>query len=504
MKSKQALKQIYALAKSWQKLSVLVWYSIAVIIFCLSIWKVSLRIREATFSFDDSLNMQTSVTLAYEFIYRSLYRPAEIYGFSVSTNGPVQYVMATAVKLFGMDTAREVVLNLFFFSFLCALFSVSSLAMMVFSALLLIWPTYLNSTVVFLGELPVLGFCLWGIFFIEKWKQKRQRRDIYLAGILFGFALSTKFITIFLLPFLMAILIWEGKRLKEIWRELSICLGVALSVFVVGYYFSVLHSFVMLHFWGMAKELDAPYWHGLFDFILQHFLTPRERGQPTWPLSSAFLFSPWLYVFFLGCAPVAIYKNRAMILLWLLVAVLFAFSGLNERRMLPFLFFPIFFGCFYFSQLWMNLRYRKGTMAQVLVMAIFVICGLFSFWQSSDLAARTFENASYYKPTSAEVIFFRKYGRIAEVIETAEYPIITGGWWQFPQISLRSGTVFYDRMRPENYAALKKAKKVYLLFREDLARYWPYTTKKLCGHIVFEEKGNTLCEFNRNLPFDKI
>lgn len=459
-----------------------------------------------SFGFDDSLNMQTSVALAEEFVYRNGYNPTELFGFTVSTNGPIQYVMAGAIKLFGIQSARVIVLNLLFLFFLGGLFFASPVALAMCCALLFLWPTFLYSSAHFLGEVSAVAFCLWAVGFIERWKTNGKRANLVWAGLFFGAAISTKLLTVFLVPVLVFILFWEKRRLIKHYPEAVGCVLIALATFVFGYYLSIFHSFLFSHWSGAGITADTPIWRGLIFFIKEHFWAHSTAAGVPHRFFEAFYLSPWLGVLLLGTAPFAIYKNRAVVVIWAMAVGLILFSKLNERRLLPFLFFLPFFAFFYLPKWWEDLKSRSRLGLDVYmavgVFAVFLAAFSVSVWRSWGLVRSVYVTAQIIDPVIPERNFHEQFGLLDKFVQSSPYPIITDGWWQFPQLSLFSGVNFYDRMRGENYSTLLAAEKVYLLFRVGLGPDWPRIKNSVCSKIVYEVNIHTLCEFNRKLPFD--
>jgi len=83
--------------------------------------------------------------------------------------------------------------------------------------------------------------------------------------------------------------------------------------------------------------------------------------------------------------------------------------------------------------------------------------------------------------------------QLIPLLQKLDGPVFTSRWWQFPEISLRTGTAFYDRFAPENSTLLDR-RHGYLLFSsqnaEDLA-----TEKTLCGAILFRDRDLILCQY---------
>ena len=74
-------------------------------------------------------------------------------------------------------------------------------------------------------------------------------------------------------------------------------------------------------------------------------------------------------------------------------------------------------------------------------------------------------------------------------------PVFTSGWWQYPEISLRTGMIFYDRFAQKNRQLLNNTKRSFLLFssknQED-----HLTERNLCGKILYRDGSLVLCRFS--------
>jgi hypothetical protein len=466
-----------------------------------------LHIREATFSFDDSVNMQVAVSLAQSFIYKSSYLPAQIYWPAITTNGPIQYVMAGAVATFGVDTARVVVLNLIYAAFLCSVYFYMPIGAAIFALLLFIWPTYLDAAAHFIGEFSAIIFCVLGFICAEKLFTTLRPRWLWWAAALFGCAIATKFIAVFLVPFLLLVAIFgQSKTFEKRNFTLALrCYGLAISIFAGLFYLTMAHSWLAVHFNPPANSYELLGWNGLSKFVFSHFLQERGVAAQYKPTLLTVFGRPWLLVFFLSCGLTSIYRNKSVAFLWVFILALVAMSNLDERRLLPFLFFALFFGSRDFSIMLESANFANLRKAERYLAAIFVAGLLFSFLQYFSQARGTLETTWTMKyRTDPKLLLFSEYGRLPEFIKYADYPIITGGWWQMPELSLQTGTHFFDRVAPELQAPLSHFKKIYVLAKKSEEIHWPYTTRKLCGPVLFEERGYLFCELKKGLGADAL
>lgn len=129
---------------------------------CIACVFVSIKVYHQPSDLDEAINLQIAQALSQDFVYRHAFRPQRIHDPAISTNGPIQYLMALAIKFFGLHWAKVFVLSLTFPAFLFSIAIVSPFPAVVFSLLIFFWPSYLHLASTFVGPIAATTLCLWG------------------------------------------------------------------------------------------------------------------------------------------------------------------------------------------------------------------------------------------------------------------------------------------------------------------------------------------------------
>jgi hypothetical protein len=88
--------------------------------------------------------------------------------------------------------------------------------------------------------------------------------------------------------------------------------------------------------------------------------------------------------------------------------------------------------------------------------------------------------------------------KLIDVLEKQRY-VLTSGWWQFPETSIRHHLQFYDRTAPQNAAI--PASQAVLFFNTAYGALSPPTTiEGNCAAIVYREGPLVVCRPRTDVP----
>jgi hypothetical protein len=467
--------------------------------------------------FDSAYNLQVTESLRTNFIYSSKYHPL-ILNPEITTNGLVQYLTAIFINVLGERIGLSVALGLFSFTMLASVLMYSRTAFLFVSLLFMGWRMMFQLSTQFLGEIFSLAMLILMVSVLKRIgadssTKIKQETMIALAGIFLALAAQTK-----LLAGVVGLLIVFGLliRPKELGKKsinassktfLKLA-GWASFSFVGFYVFSYTHSVIFASM--QSIEVDSS---NLLMFVLQHIYQGVVQGaQPQVPFD--YLESAVVMISMLITAS-SLLLNRSWS--WLpLVLIAFSYmftSGANERRV--FLFIAVIFilavgeAKFKRSQSGLVLvrrDWRTKSIEKFLLLTLFVLVFLqliFSTYGKSGPISMFSANFDRVEKLSYSLgqkyLVPNEYQEIVRLIGDAPGPILTSGWYQFPEIQLWSGKVFFDRMDSGTPDLLGPHQRMFLLFSPKILA-WPTTPMELCGEVIYSSIDLTFCEFNSEFP----
>ena len=141
---------------------------VAIIFGILVIAKVFLTVWVQPLGFDDAFNLQIAKSLSRSFIYQSTYLPRYIYDARITTNGPIQYLGAGNITLFGDRLGLCVTLMMASSFLMYATYRYSTNAFIALLVLIYSYPPVLSLMNVFFGEIIACGFLILGIDSVKR------------------------------------------------------------------------------------------------------------------------------------------------------------------------------------------------------------------------------------------------------------------------------------------------------------------------------------------------
>lgn len=265
---------------------------------------------------------------------------------------------------------------------------------------------------------------------------------------------------------------------------------MALAVFVLQFAASILHS------GGAASSL----WPTLTSFVVAHGQqteTAVALNGARWLPSSELV--PILAIY-IGLFVVLSRWYQFFVASGLSCAAILLEGHLDLRRILP-LIVPIMFIAIKESQTGCSSaeteNHRSPTFRKT-AMAVLPLIGAWC-WAGMPLSLvdilRQFSvNGAIHNVANLSRNKVRAYSpQLIPMIAGLPGPIATSGWWQFPEISLRTGSVFYDRFASENLLLLKQAKTHFLLFSTEVPEDRT-TERDRCGQILYRDEPLILCQ----------
>ncbi len=481
----------------------------------------SLLIGAATWmtpiEYDGAYNFQVAQSLQENFSYQPRYIPTKIYDARVTTNGPLQYFMAGMIRVFGLDLGRSITLGTIAGLMAVIIFIYSRQSFFLYCLLLLFWPNFVWAHINFWGEVFSITMTMAGFIAWERWssdiKVHKSLQDpalhnpskthyLWLSGLAFGVAIATKFMAapaILLLLFCLVVYTLRDKPwpkdsigIAHLWMVLFLIpYCIALIVFSLQLSASIIHSGGHL----------ATIWPTLKLFIISHFQQAEYAAttlEPTrWRPQVESI--PSLIVL-LGMLLLLFRRHIVFLLPAIAIAGLLLAGHFNIRRimtlMLPIMLLAAKEVHVYCpaTRKWHTPFY---TLLPIIGSGLILIIGSILCHRPPPLVkiisnfthegART--NQSFYPGKS------RKDYNISLIptIEALPGRIFTSGWYQFPEISLRTKTIFYDRFATENTQLLHGGEASFFLF--DSAGPKDKTTEHdLCGKVLYRHDSLILCQ----------
>jgi len=494
---------------------------------CLIFLVFSLVIGASTWmtgiDFDSAFNFQVAQSLQKNFSYETRYVPSKVYHDKVTTNGPIQYFMAAMIGLFDLDLGRSIALGIIAGMAAVTIFLYSRQSFALYCLLLLFWPSFFVLHTFFLGEVFTNTMIIAGLIAWERWSDEFMRHlpsqdrisclwntpSLWLSSVAFGVAISTKLLAApvtLLLLFCLAVYklggrgrTWPERRTRNdfLWVTwfLLPC-SIALVIFGLQFSTSILHS---------GGHLDT-IWPTLKLFVMSHFHQAESAAANTatrwWPTLESI---PALIVL-LGLLVLLLRKHVIFLLAGIVVAALLFVGRLDLRRLMP-LIVPIMLLAAKESH-----SYSPGTTklrlidihhSPLLAASIILFFGTFLANQPIYLLKRLSQftlsgvehNLLYISKKTAEP---RKEYDISLISTIKALPgrVFTSGWNQYPEISLRAHTVFYDRFAPENSPLLHNNEPCFLLLFSSEDPTDLSTEHDICGQILYRDNSLILCQYS--------
>lgn len=501
--------------------------------------------------FDDALNWLVALNLRDHFAYIGRYQPARIYDPAMTTNGPLQYLAAGALAVLPLDDARSLVLAVVAATLCLAVFLLSRWAVLLLITLTFAWPILWYALTLFLGEVTATAMLLFGVTASAAgaavvrrsgatsmacvWRVSWRTRAFWLAGVLFGVAIATKLLVVLIVPLICLPVLatglvtdaspWSGLRRRTLLTATAITGAitlVALVFFTIQAAASVAHSLVALQDGrlGWVEVRAVP--EALAQFVIGHARVGRQNATTmiaAAPPSLLRLFSsPAVALLAAGAAAVLIVRSLTYLPLLGLLLVLAATPDANERRLLPLLFVLVFLGAAIVigdSPLgavpcWTGAGWRRGRPALVgLALAAGVaLASRVGPTTSTAWAVLAADHATMVQQARTRLDYTHVHAsaidmtRLVEIVQSRDEVIVTSGWWQFPEVAVRSGVTFYDRMALPNQSLRERPGGVLLLFDEAL-KTWPETDTRLCAGEIYRQGTLVLCRFAPGYPLNE-
>ncbi len=232
-------------------------------------------------AFDDAFNFQVSQSLAGKFSYQSKYIPTKIYNGVITTNGPVQYLMAGMIKIFGLDVGRSLTLGAIGAVMVSSVYSYSIRGFIGYCLLIICWPllAYLNAS--FLGEILAAAMMISGINHLEQWQEELANLDasgckltskniwlkiqLWISGVALGLAVSTKLIAL-AFSVLVVICLSAAKIQKRKLKKSALLIYVMPVLFIAVLFFLLQFSISILHSGGNIYSI----WNSMLSFVNDH------------------------------------------------------------------------------------------------------------------------------------------------------------------------------------------------------------------------------------------
>lgn len=490
------------------KAAVWVWPTVAVVLVAMTAYYRSIQ----PLQYDESYNLQVARSLAEHFSYSTLYAPPQILNPAITTNGPAQYIAALVLLL-----THNVILTAIIASALAMLlvalgaYLVRPWLVAVIAILFLRWDVFFYVATNFVGEMWAVGFALLAFVFLRRglesgtFADKAVRKYILGAIAFFGLAISSKLlIAIAILALLVGVLATDGARkhlaglplVQYVIIGTTYIGGSAIAAFVVVMAFSVLHS--------VRHVSDALALVSLISgFVAHHFLIAHtaHAGGSLPLLSRLHDVNAAVAVLFVAAVGLLTWRNPAYLAIAAVTLLPFIAYNFSERQLAPFIVLTLVFGLEEGRQLCAQIDGRLGLQKGVVALAtgfvgvlfVALVCHLANI----RFIGTTFEKearaaSTPYAVSTSRGEYYYHAGLIS-AIKNQKY-VVTSGWWQFPEISIRWGLQFYDRINAAN-SSLTGRRDVALLL-DNGNRYWPLTSVDAnCGKILYTDGPLVLCRY---------
>ena len=478
--------------------------------------------------FDDSYNLEVAKSLSKYFIYQSTYYPRYIYDFRITTNGLIQYIAAFNIKMFGDRTGLALTLALISVFTLGALLKYSWKTFFAALALLLSYFYFSYLLTLFLGEMSALGFIFLGAYFTNRQISKPEdsslvRHSLLMSSVCYGLAISTKLISGIVLPFIVFGLFYNSRSIDKrllihAIKNTAIVYVISLVFFVFMFYFTVLHSQVFLNLEPNTNPDIPTLSLGIIKFVRHHFF--QQSGASEYMLKTQDFSNDWIFPLLILSLLIMIISSYGWIPFAVITILLIGFSGMNERRLFLFI-TPVLLiaSCYILTDIKGYFATRKGFLQyfnvtmNIMIACVWVYALINGFQRVTPLFSQTYSlylNHSWPKFNFAQNSSFGSdYNdfivgdtdkKVIEAINNEKSPVIVNGWWQYPQLQLRSNISFYDRS-VSSVAKQLQGTSPLLLFDPSI-NSWPETSIKMCSRVIIELPNVILCYYDTSLPLN--
>lgn len=465
----------------------------------------------APVDFDEAINLQVAQSLSEKFSYESKLVPTKIYHDKITTNGPIQYLMALMIRFFGIDVGRAIGLGLLGGLAAVSIYIYSGKSFILYCLLLFSWPVFALAHTRFMGEIFSITMIIVGMSEWHKWLDENNQlylnwrsNRLLFSGIAFGVSISTKLFSAVVLLVLLSSLILAkyytpDKKISIInyFKSIIYPLIIAYIFFFVQISFSIFHSsyeintifmtvkqFLLSH----KRHVDGLLTSNLLQTIKHDHFFPLQTSIP------AILILMYLLMLLIDF--------HLIFLIPAIFIVALIFFGHFDFRRLFVLIIPIMlvtFRVIKFNECCDALKKHICNRINMLVLITIIVSALF-FGNSYLLKLlRSFNfygaphNYAYIRKSKNDTTAPSRYrDELIYLINKLPGPIFVKGFLgQFPEISLRTRTVFYDRDAAENIPLIKATTQGFLMF----SAWDENVTNRNCGEIIYKEWPLVLCKF---------
>jgi hypothetical protein len=284
--------------------------------------------------------------------------------------------------------------------------------------------------------------------------------------------------------------------------------------FVIGYAVSVWHSWE-----SIGKRANDFKQSSLTEFLLSHLrqTTSRENSAPWDYISDPFIILPIMIV----SASFLLIRSLWWTPLIVVIGSFLFTGGANDRRVFVFTLILLIIAATEYSR-----RSRRRTAATVqdyngdqrtrsisaLKTASTTLYLVLAFSSISTQEIVFQKTASSISALAKEVnsgglspnhLIPSSQASMIQKLRAIEDPILTSGWWQFPEYRIWGDFEFHDRMDLELPGRLGSPERIYLLFDESITA-WPKTSIDLCSREVYRDETVVLCLFRDDLPLNTL
>ena len=464
---------------------------------------------------DEAYNMQIATSIGTRFCYCTRYRPERVFPSEESTNGLLQYVGGALFAIThsldrtkaGTTAAAMLVLG-------AALLALDPWLVFVGAFLLFEWYGVVYISINFLGESWAIAFSLLGIAALRRCDfsaplRKTISSRAFLAAILcFAVASESKLLaTLVVIPVTWAIAYRYAGTAASVLRLarasiVTACAGLGTALFMLLFVgFSVIHSTRTVN--------PAAVWQTFAGYILNMIGQGQGQARPfdfahVGAIISSF-DNPAIIALFAVSAAVLLYADWAYVFFVLVTLAWWLHYGIDERHLIIAIYMTIVLAAFESRPLIERLSSKSGVRSGTLSLAAAAGAAALVF------AVTLVSHGTFYAPGKIQPFPNRKQvvltsqGRfhyspaLVRMLRRQRY-VVTSGWFQFSELSLREHLEFYDRMSPAN-ADLPRDR-VALLFDTGITN-WPLTSVKgNCARILYAEGPLVLCAVKRSVPLD--
>ncbi len=465
---------------------------------------------------DQAQNLELGRSLADHFCYCTMSAPPIVFPAAESSNGPLEYVGGFFFKIshdnadvarVGAETVAAVIL-------VVGLYAFEPWLVVVAFVLFFIWRMVTNLSVEFYGEIWAIGFATLGLAFLKRMEftsgplQLLRNKRFLAACVCFGFAMESKLVaaaTITTLVFAVAYGRQTSRGFSEILLRLTRAI-IASAMFTIGGFivlfvsiaFSVAHS---THPLDVRAVFQTP-----MDFFSNMLLQGTSKSDPVLfghlvARINGFIYPSFLVLPLLA-AIVLVYANWAYVPLLAISLLTWLKIGEDEKHIVIAFYLIIVMGALEAQGLVRRFADRRGInlpTANALAGAVglVIVCCIGAWpWVLIAVDSGPPPNQQFMDTTAGALFYSPK---LIDMIRQQTY-VATSGFWNFPDLMVRTDLHFYDRTDPRT-TQLPKGK-VALLFDEG-NRASPITSvKENCGSIIYKEGSLVLCHVRADRDTD--